>query len=56
MSDLQVNGGPPNIESLHEDSFLAQAMNLQEALRSPRRPTAAQSLTAQPQAPSSLQN
>ena len=36
MSDLQVNGGHANIESLHEDSFLVQAMNLQRELGSPR--------------------
>ena len=36
MSDLQVNGGHVNIESLHEDSFLVQAMSLQRELGSPR--------------------
>ena len=36
MSDLQVNGGHANIESLHEDSFIVQAMNLQRELGSPR--------------------
>ena len=36
MSDLQVDGGHANVESLHEDSFLVQAMSLQRELGSPR--------------------
>lgn len=36
MSDLQVNGGHANVESLQEDSFLMQAMNLQREIGSPR--------------------
>ena len=36
MSDLQVDGGHANVESLQEDSFMVQALNLHREIGSPR--------------------